>query len=290
MTSRLALGTVQFGLDYGISNVIGRTSLEESEKILFAANRASVDTIDTAMNYGSSESVLGSIGVGGWKIITKLPSIPDGCVDIYQWVENNINDSLNRLGKDRLDGLLLHNPSQIFEEFGPKILDALSSAQRSGVVNKIGVSIYSPEDLIDIYNIFRPDIVQAPFNLVDRKLVNSGWLNRLTSDGVEVHTRSTFLQGLLLMKEPGAYFEPWRNLLTFWRSWLQDNPKISPVTACLAYPLSFSGISRVIIGVNCLSQFNEIISALSKIKEIKNFPAISSCDPNLINPAKWKNI
>jgi aryl-alcohol dehydrogenase-like predicted oxidoreductase len=287
MTSRLALGTVQFGLDYGISNVTGITTPEECAKILFVANCAGVDTIDTAINYGSSEQVLGGLGMAGWRTISKLPSLPEGCLDIYQWVQDQVNSSLNRLGLDRIYGFLLHNPSQVFDAFGPKILDALFLMQRDGIVEKIGVSIYSPEQLARIYSVFKPDIVQAPLNLVDRRLVDSGWLDRLASDGVEVHTRSAFLQGLLLMERPGAYFEPWRYLWSVWQNWLGENPTISPVAVCLAYPLSFPSISRVVVGVNCVNQLNELLAASSNAEGIRCFPKISSSDNRLINPVNW---
>jgi len=98
MHSRLALGTVQFGLDYGVANQAGKVRFEEARNILKLATEHSIDTLDTAIAYGDSESTLGQAGVSNWKVVTKLSAVPDNCNDIAGWVESQVEGSLGRLG------------------------------------------------------------------------------------------------------------------------------------------------------------------------------------------------
>src|SRR3990167_4725202 len=196
---KLALGTAQFGLDYGISNNSGKISEENAVALLSYAKYKGINTLDTAVAYGNSEQVLGNIGVDGWEIITKLPALPEERVDIEYWVERQLEGSLSRLGVNSVYGLLLHRPQQLFEPYGQKLISAIERLKRQGCVKKIGVSIYQPEELDLIYKVMDPDLVQSPLNILDRRLIDSGWLARLRALGVEVHVRSVFMQGLLLM-------------------------------------------------------------------------------------------
>jgi aryl-alcohol dehydrogenase-like predicted oxidoreductase len=115
-------------------------------------------------------------------------------------------------------------------------------------------------------------------------------LHRLKDDDVEVHTRSAFLQGLLLMNHEDIpdKFSHWGKLWRTWHQWLSDQD-ISAVQACLAFPLSFSEIDRVIVGANSLSQLSEIVSAANDQREF-NFPSLQCEEESLINPANWKQL
>ena len=104
-----------------------------------------------------------------------------------------------RLNTINLYGLMLHRPEQLLGPYGEEIMSALLSLKKSGTVQKIGISVYSPDEFTELFSEYDFDIVQCPFNLIDRRLVNSGWLAKLKALGVEVHVRSSFLQGLLLM-------------------------------------------------------------------------------------------
>ena len=136
---KLALGTAQFGLSYGVANQNGQVGLAVGREIVRMAAARGIDTIDTAIAYGESEQRLGEIGVGDFKIITKLPAIPAECVDISAWVSQNLTASLKRMNLSKLDGVLLHQPSQLLERRGQEIYDALTQVKSAGLVNKIGV-------------------------------------------------------------------------------------------------------------------------------------------------------
>jgi len=284
---KLALGTAQFGLKYGVANNYGKVSQQEAKSILQFASDNGIDTIDTAIAYGESEKRLGEIGVRSWQIISKLPVIPEDCPDILQWVTEAVGGSMQRLKVNKLYGLLLHRPQQLVEKHGESLFSILQSLKHDGVVGKIGISIYDPSELDMLCSRFQFDLVQAPFNILDRRLIETGWLDRLGELGTELHVRSVFLQGLLLMSSAHRpeKFKSWGPLWSDWDRWLYLNG-ITPLQACLRYVLSFPQISKVIVGVDSPQQLREILSASSG-----DFPELSdtlkTSDLRLINPANW---
>lgn len=287
---RLALGTAQFGLNYGISNQAGQVTHEEVIAILRLAKAIGITTLDTAMGYGESEQRLGEIGATDWKIITKLPTIPEDCTNIYQWVNNTVNGSLHRLKVNNLYGLLLHRPQQLLEKGGDQVYSALQGLKQDKIVKKIGVSIYDPSELDALSSHYKFDLVQAPFNAFDRRLIESGWMRKLSEQGVELHVRSIFLQGLLLMSKTSrpAKFDRWINLWNDWEDWLRVS-KLSATEACVRYALSFPEISEVVVGVDSGQQLSEIIVASNgSMPELPSH--ISSDVIDLLNPACWQNI
>jgi aryl-alcohol dehydrogenase-like predicted oxidoreductase len=285
--SRLALGTAQFGLAYGIQNVGGRVPPDEVAVILARAWGAGVQALDTAIAYGVSESTLGEIGVEGWQVTTKLPAFTDEVADIGTWVRNNVEESLARLRLTRLYGLLLHRPAQLEGERGPELYGALGLMKEEGAVEKIGVSVYSPRELNAIVPRYRLDLVQAPLNLVDRRLVTSGWLARLRETGVETHVRSIFLQGLLLMdaNERPSEFRRWASLFQRLEAWLAAEG-VTAVEACVRFAFGQPQVDRVVVGVDRVSQLDEILSAAA-LPPLDAPAELSTTDRDLIEPARW---
>jgi aryl-alcohol dehydrogenase-like predicted oxidoreductase len=285
--NRLALGTVQFGLSYGIANQAGQVTLPEAKDMLQLALANGIDMLDTAIAYGDSEICLGEAGTQGFKVVTKLPAVPDDCADVSAWVKAQLNESLSRLGVTAIYGLLIHRPEQLLEPYGDELFQALQELKDNGQVQKVGVSIYSPSELVELTQHYRFDLVQAPFNLVDRRLYSTGWMQRLKYNGVEVHIRSVFLQGLLLMAQFGTpdKFSPWDGMWQTWNRWLADYDG-SAVQACLAFPLSFPEIDRVVVGADSVNQLAQIVSA-SNSKPISKLPDLECEDESLINPANW---
>jgi aryl-alcohol dehydrogenase-like predicted oxidoreductase len=167
-------------------------------------------------------------------------------------------------------------------------MTALMNLKRQGFVKKIGVSVYSPDVLGYIVKNYNIDLVQSPLNPIDRRLVNSGWLRRLDEAGIEVHTRSIFFQGLLLLdrKKIPKKFERWAQI---WDSWERINKinHVSPLDHCLQFAFSFPQVSRVIVGVDHISHLAEIVGSTSRIGGGCNIPFLSSIDELLINPQNW---
>jgi aryl-alcohol dehydrogenase-like predicted oxidoreductase len=288
--NRLALGTAQFGLPYGIANQYGQVPRSAAKAMLELAAANGIDTLDTAVAYGESETCLGEVGTQGFKVVTKLTAVPDGCADVSGWVKAQVVASLARLGVSVVYGLLLHRPQQLLESGGEALYQTLQELKKTGQVQKVGVSVYAPGELETLIPRYRFDLVQAPFNLVDRRLQTSGWLQRLKEEGVEIHTRSAFLQGLLLMPQDSIpkKFSPWADLWGKWHNWLAHHTT-SAAQACLAFPLSFPEIGRVIVGADSVSQLQQIISAATCIAP-DDFPDLHCDAENLINPARWPSL
>ena len=286
--SRLALGTVQFGISYGVANPRGKVSIEEATNILSTARLAGVDTLDTAIAYGDSEQRLGKIGVEPFKVVSKLPKLPLEPDNISDWVQQSVEGSLHRLRIARLYGLLLHHPQQLLSSYGEKLYKGLNLLKEQGLVNKIGISIYSYTELEALNSYYSFDIIQAPLNILDRSLEESGWLARLKNLGVEVHVRSVFLQGLLLMNPSmrAAYFETWEQLWKEWEQWLKEED-LTRLQGCLGWIISNPQIDRVLVGVDSVSQLQEILAVTTG--EWSKPPDSLCCnDPNLVNPSRWK--
>lgn len=285
---KLALGTAQFGLKYGIANTGGQLDLDEGRRIIARAHRQGIDTLDTAIAYGESESALGQIGVDGWTVITKLPPVQENCADTVGWVHSQVEGSLQRLGLRQLHAVLLHRPAQLFGRQGDGLFAGLQSLVNQGLVKKFGVSIYEPDELEPLFAHWDFGLVQAPLNVLDRRLIESGWTRRLKERGVELHTRSAFLQGLLLMRPDfrPAWFGRWHTLWISWDTWLTEN-RLTPLEACLRFVLSVPEIDRVVVGVDSVSHLNEILeSSAGPCPDYSAAPRIY--DPILLNPAQWK--
>ena len=286
---KLALGTVQFGLPYGIANQAGQVSRSEVKAMLQLALENHIDTLDTAIAYGESENCLGEVGTKGFKLISKLPALPESCTDVGGWAKGQLSESLARLGVSALYGLLLHRPEQLLGTKGNELYHALLGLKDDGLVQKVGASIYSPNELEEVIKRFDLDLVQAPFNLVDQRMYNTGWLSRLKDREVEIHTRSAFLQGLLLMPYEAIppQFATWSELWKRWHNWLSGN-NVSALHACLSFPLSFPEIDRVVIGAESSVQLNQIIDASRRSLPV-DLPELHCEDENLVNPSFWSN-
>jgi aryl-alcohol dehydrogenase-like predicted oxidoreductase len=288
--SRLALGTVQFGLPYGIANQSGQVSPKEANAMLQLAFAHGIDTLDTAIVYGDSETCLGEVGTQGFKVVTKLPALPDNCADVNTWVKQQVSMSLSRLSVSNVYGLLLHRSEQLLGSNGLELYQALQALKDNGQVQKIGISIYSTIELDALIPRYQFDLVQAPFNLVDQRLYRTGWMMRLKDENVEIHTRSAFLQGLLLISQADMpdKFSPWSGLWHAWHQWMLEK-EVSAVQACLAFPLTYPEIDQVVVGADSASQLAQIISAANKLLQAV-LPDIHCDDENLINPANWNRL
>lgn len=287
---RLALGTAQFGLPYGIANQAGQVTRSAAKAMLDLGAANGIDTLDTAMAYGESEACLGEVGTSGFKLVTKLPAVPDGCDDVRGWVQAQVATSLVRLGVHVVYGLLLHCPNQLLSVHGKALYQALQGLKEAGLVQKVGVSVCAPSELAELIPRYRFDLIQAPFNLMDRRFHATGWLQRLKDEEIEVHSRSAFLQGLLLMPQATrpAKFASWSELWRTWHDWLLRH-NVSALQACLAFPLSFPEIDCVVVGADSVSQLGQIISAATSVGPI-HFPDLYCEAENLINPARWSNL
>ena len=290
--SKLGLGTVQFGTDYGLNSLDGQVRPQEVKKILNYARSKQIVLLDTAPAYGNSEEILGGINNSEFQVVTKtrhfdtLKITNDEVSLLYQ----DFNNSLKKLNQIKIYGLLIHNADDLLKPGGEKILDLLQKFKQTNKLMKVGVSVYDHIKLHSILDNFDIDMVQLPFNIIDRRMLDSGMLASLYKKGIEVHARSVFLQGLLLMsaKLMPSKFNRWNNLWKLWHEWLHDN-RISPVEASVRYAISFSEISKVLVGVDSVNQLKEIYKASSgTLPKIPD--ELQTTDADLLNPSNWEQL
>jgi aryl-alcohol dehydrogenase-like predicted oxidoreductase len=248
--AKLALGSVQFGLAYGISNVQGQTSAEEVKKILAAAKENGITTIDSAAAYGNAEEVLGKNDLNSFSIVSKYISpAKSGSI------EKQFSKTLFDLGVASLYGYLSHRPEEIIDDV--QQWNELNELQAKGLIQKIGFSLNSTEELEALLDKgFIPGLIQVPFNYFDRRFEKL--MLQLKEIGCEIHSRSAFLQGLLL-KDPGTlpdFFAKVKPLIAA----LQTLQSTLPA-ALLNFVLQKNFIDKVVIGVENVQQLKQNIAA-----------------------------
>jgi len=288
--SKLTIGTAQFGLDYGIANRSGQVNFEEIQKILDFAFDLGINTLDTAIAYGDSETRLGMAGVSNWNIISKLPSVPKNCRNITSWVIDSVEGSLARLKVNSLFGLLLHRPGELSLEFGEELYESLETVKRLGMVKQLGVSVYSPDELRTLNNFKELTIIQTSLNIIDRRILDIGNFVNEGANRFAIHTRSAFLQGLLLMdpQQRPHKFSRWKHLWDVLDKFI-DKSGLTRLEVCIRYVMAVEAVNKVIVGIDSLSQLKEIcISASGDLPEIPM--ELVTDDSVLINPALWSTI
>lgn len=270
---KLGLGTVQFGLPYGISNNSGQTSAEEVAKILETAKAFQINTLDSASAYGNSEEVLGLNNLSSFKMISKFMPPSKG-----QGILIQLTQSLENLGLESFYGYLAHRPLDILDD--PHQWEDLLKFKSEGKVKNIGFSLNEPGELERLLNKgINPDLVQVPYNYFDRRF--EAGIKELKSKGCEVHTRSVFLQGIFFMnpQELNVFFNDIKPLITQ----LQESPLLNG--ELLRFVLNKPFIDKVIIGVENEKQLIENVENLENASELPELKIKIS--ENIVNPSKW---
>ena len=283
---KIGIGTLQFGQNYGVANKTGKLASKEIKLIKKLAIKSGIKIIDTANVYGDSEKRLGELGFSKFNLVSKLP-VTNPPKDRFKWVLNSLKSSLKKLNIKKIYGMHVHNTKFLLDKKGDHIYKGLLYAKEKGFIKKIGVSIYTVKELKKIISKYKIDLVLLPFNIFDQRLLKSNILKELKDQNVEIHTRTTFLQGLLLMKKkdiPQKFFK----FKKFFDNWemLCQKMKRSKYEICLKYALSNSYIDRVIVGIDSAKQFKNLINSGGYI-DIPKKSIDASKELNLINPAKW---
>ena len=283
LNSKLSLGTVQFGLDYGVTNQNGQVTIDTARNILNIAKQSNIRTLDTASLYGNSEQVLGEIGINNYQVITKTTLLKDDVNEVIV----NFYKSLEKLNRDKVEGLLIHNIGDIENNQFDTLFSKLNELKKEELIGKIGFSTYTPEQIDFLLNTFDFDLIQVPFNVFDNRLIVGGQLKRLKNKGIEVHVRSVFLQGLLLdFNSLGSDFSNWKKKFDDYQKIVKDS-ELSLLEYALNFALNVEEIDRVLVGVNNQKQLTDIVKASQK-KNNNSLLPFPINDLNLINPSLWK--
>lgn len=272
--ARIGLGTVQFGLPYGISNTAGQTPPDEAARILEHARNVGITVIDTASAYGTAEEVLGKLNLTGFRIISKFMPPENG-----SGISAQLERSLSHLKTGSLYGYLAHRPAEVVAN--PWQWHEATRLKEQGLIQKIGFSFNDPAEVDMVLEMgWLPDLTQVPFNYFDQRFKKHGIL--LHNKGCEVHSRSAFLQGLFFKQngELPAFFDVVKPLLRT----LQKN-RDTLAGGLLAYCLKQEFIDYVIVGVNNEHQLAENLRLL---RQAESLPELQLNIPeNIVNPSAW---
>jgi len=283
--NRIVLGGAQLGLPYGILNGGETLSREEVARILDTAVDHGIDSIDTAIAYGQSESIIGETSQNRFNIISKLPPLPVDISNVSEWVHSQVQGSLSRLKYTSLDALLLHRPQDLTGAQGVELYAAIKSLMAEKMIDRFGVSIYSPDDLEGIIGTFDIHVVQAPLNVFDRRIL--GVTDQLSALNIEVHVRSVFLQGVLIAspQDRPQRFEPWSEHFALFDEWVRSSG-VSAMACCMGFALQQSGIAKLVIGTTSAESLDEIMNSIpNSVLEVPTH--LQSSVEQLIDPRIW---
>ena len=288
--SVLVLGTVQFGLDYGITNNAGQISDSSVKEMLSFAEQNHINLFDTAADYGNSQYRLGKLAPAGSNTgyVTKFSLPSDGSSPTP---ENIFRDSMDLLNVVKLHGVLFHKLSDLSDSRFEDAKSILQAGRDSGIISRIGVSIYNREDLLLALEIFPDlDLLQIPANVLNVSLLETDEVRMLKSRGVEIHVRSVFLQGLLLTSpsQLSDFFEPLKPALIELQSVAEETGK-SVLELVLAKIRHHTSVDAVLVGATTVGELAEITSAWESAREFKDFelPAVPQ---DILDPRIWPKV
>jgi aryl-alcohol dehydrogenase-like predicted oxidoreductase len=281
---KLVIGTAQLGMNYGVFNN-KKVNPKDFRKIQRLVLKSKIHFIDTAPSYGDSEKIIGNSKLRNLNIITKI-RIPKKNIHLKSWLNKEISQSLNKLKIKKLYGVLVHNSKDLLGKYGREYLDYLLELKKKKIIKKIGISIYSPNEIKKIWKFWKPDLVQVPFNPLDTRILDSGWIDNLKKLKIKVYARSVFLQGVLINHHiPFKLNKKFKQPLYKFNNWCCLN-KISNIEACIHFVKQFKKIDYLVVGFNSYIHLKKIIDVFEK-KYIVVPKIFSSKNIKLIDPRKW---
>lgn len=288
--SKIAIGTAQWGMNYGISNNKGQTSTSEAQNILITAKQVGITLIDTASLYGDAEVVLGKINTNSFSISSKTPHFQSEMIteDDVNLLIQSLDTTLKRLKRSSLYCLFIHNVEDLFALQGSLLIKALEELKDQNKFLKIGLSVYDSTQIERALELITPDVIQIPLSIFDQRLLLDGTIQKLYSLGIEIHARSIFLQGLMLMNiaDIPAYFTPWLDHIKLWHSFCSD-VKMLPQVAALQWACSIKEISNVIVGIQNVAQLEELVSFDHELLD-RNYSFLARPEKEFVNPSLWR--
>jgi len=279
--SKIVIGTAQLENYYGIKDKNKFLSLKDFNKILINSKKNKINLLDTAFSYPKVHDILSKAKLSRMNIITKIKNS-----DFNDKLETKIEKSLKKLKTKFFYAVLFHETDFYKNKNFKTTLSILKKLKKKKKILKIGVSIYEPNDLKKIFKLFRPDIVQFPFNILDDYFYRSGWLKKLKKLKIESHARSIFLQGKLLKKfkiSPKVNKSHIKKILLL-ENWYKKK-KISRLQACLNKAFTNNLIDKVIIGFKNINEFDQVAKLVINCKA--EYPPNINFEKNFIDPRKW---
>lgn len=290
MNRKLILGTVQFGLDYGINNSIGKPTNKNIYKILDYAYENGIRTLDTAESYGNAHLIIGNYlkknSKKKFKLISKLNSkqiLNKGKLKFH------IINKLKEFNIEYIHGYMIHDFKNFIQN--EYLLKELESIKREGFINIVGISLYENDEIVNVINNYNNfDFIQVPFNLLDNETRRGKVLKLAKKKNIKIFSRSTFLQGLFF-KQLNSFpsnLNPLKKYIKKIKN-IQASSQTDINSIALNYCLSKKYIDKVLIGVESLSQLKK------NLNDIKNnnldfqteIDKMIVEETSLLNPTNW---
>ncbi|MCC6278774.1 MAG: aldo/keto reductase [Oligoflexia bacterium] len=293
--SQMTLGTAQFGLNYGITNTQGQVHPLEAKSILSEAHLQGIRTLDTAPAYGTSEEVLsellGQLNIRDFRIISKTLPLAGGSLDA---TIARLDQSVALLGDYGLDTIFVHHEDDLLGPDGERIWKSLEDLKARGKIKRIGASFYTVGKLKSALEKFALEVIQVPFNALDRRFLSEDLINKYQNHRIEVHARSLFLQGLLFSSPnhlPAKTVFAQKTLLAL-KNLAESSYQQSPAVVSLSQGLLNQTISKCVFGVTTRKELLELLE-LPLVLRSEEFergilPILESQDPRTIDPRTWK--
>ena len=290
-SSKLILGTVQFGLDYGINNLNGKPSIEAVYKILECARKNKVLILDTAEAYGDSQERIGMYHekyTHVFKVITKFSPLR---IDLPSDIIDRVKLNLKTLNTEFLYSYMFHSYKD-YEKYYPFYKDQILELVGQGLIRKIGVSLHSNDEIEQVLENKNIELIQLPFNLLDNDSLRGEVLKKAKNKGVEVHTRSVFLQGLFFksMDKLEGHVKVLKPYLNQLNEILDSGVKTTELA--LNYVCEKEYIDNVLIGVDSEIQLkSNIVDLINKpLDEVLNLvDNVNVKEKEMLNPANWNS-
>ena len=283
--ARLALGTVQFGVPYGVSNTGGQVQEVQVKAILKAAADAGIDMLDTAAAYGDAEAVIARATADlGHRFRVVSKTLPGAGIDAVVAAARRSAE----LAGGGLDALLVHHPSDLAGHPGDRLWRALQDLANTGGIGRIGLSASFDDRPLDLAARFSPAVMQVPVSLFDQRLVRDGTLAELKARGIEIHARSIFLQGLLFAGEDqlAATIRHIAPALETRRQMIRQRGA-TLVEAALGYVLAQPELHRIVVGLTAVRELDQIRAAAAAAPRDMPWTEIAIDDPTVLNPSRW---
>lgn len=296
--SKITLGTVQLGLNYGVANQSGQPSKEYSHQLLRYALEHGINTLDTARIYGEAEDVIGSFKNSNEFTIVSKFKLSDAAIEntdlAIAEARESIQTSCRLLNRRRLPIVLFHkNMNQPIDKVASILPDVFKTLTDNDLVDSGGISVYSANELHYISDWKNINYIQVPINVFDTRILQNSILRTLELNKVTVFARSIYLQGLLAMEEPLP------ESLSFATPYCVKLMEIAAKANRSVKEIAFSFVrdtlcvSSIVIGAETIEQLSQNIELLNTpLLSQEIYEEIKECFKNvpdeIITPALWK--
>jgi aryl-alcohol dehydrogenase-like predicted oxidoreductase len=287
---KIVLGTAQFSGNYGVTRKNSFLTKNEAHKILKTLLTKKLRHLDTSIDYENSLKKINSFNFNNWQITTKMdPKKLDFSSEqnLYLSVENQIKLIKQNSSIKTIKNLLIRNSDMILTTKGKILYKVLKKIKKNKLIINFGYSIYSFKNLEKIIINFKPDLIQCPYNVFDRRIENIKIKNILKKKKIKVQARSIFLQGVLLKKidQLPKFFHKWKKLFLNFENSIKIN-KLTALSLCFNFVNNNKDIDEILIGVQNNKELKEILNIELKRKILMS-KELFNPSLKLIDPTKW---